>query len=431
MRMINMYLRSVLISGLILSTAWGQTMISGSVSGNWTSRDNPYQLTADAVVAVGDTLIIDSGVVVDLGFSYELRIQGTLLANGATFSNGDRLFGEDGLLVLTNCTFRGLSTGINIYGGRAQLTSCLVDSTAETGVTFSSVDSSYIRNSLITNSGDNGVKVRQSDLVEVTGNTLRGNSVNDFNHPALFFDSCSPQVVEQNLIEHNHAQGIGVWTLTATAAPTIRHNLIRYNFTGITIVNSPPLIENNIIVANYQLGNANSGAGIYAGYPSAQATVIQNYIAGNFYGISNITNATLNMGDVVNDFPGDDGENLFYDNTYNGETWNIWNGTAATLMAQNNHWIGLELNQVDATLWDNEEGAGEVVFEPIYAAVLPAPADLNDDSLVNVLDVVLVVEGVVEPLIPDAVSFYLSDINNDYLLDVNDVVLIVEMVIGG
>ncbi|MEA3287242.1 MAG: hypothetical protein U9Q77_07695 [Candidatus Marinimicrobia bacterium] len=37
-------------------------MISGSISGHWTARDNPYQLTANALVEAGDTLTMDSAV---------------------------------------------------------------------------------------------------------------------------------------------------------------------------------------------------------------------------------------------------------------------------------------------------------------------------------------------------------------------------------
>jgi len=426
-----MKIRVVLLLILSVGLLPAQTLVSGSVSGTWTARDNPFQLNGNVLIEVGDTLIIENDVTIDLGGLYELRVAGTLLAQGAAFHHGGSLFGDVGNLMLQACDFIGLNGGLKIYGGQAELTNCLIDSTIESGITLSGTDSSAIQNSSILNSGDYGLKISQTDQVSITDNYFSGNSTHDFNHPALFIDSCSPQTIEQNILEDNHAQGIGVWSLTATASPVIRNNLIRGNYTGITVVNSPPLIEGNIIVANFQAGNSNSGAGIYAGYPNARGIVSNNLIAGNYYGVSNINNAALNLGDMVNDFPGDDGENIFYDNSFNHELWNIWNATNGALMAQNNYWPGLSDSEIDATLWDDEEGGSEVVFEPRYVAVLPLPPDVNDDSLLNILDVVLVIENTLSQGVPDPIQFYLADINQDYSIDVNDVVVIIAAVING
>ena len=414
---------------LLLSNLMSQTLVSGNVSGVWDMQGNPYRLTANCVVAFGDTLIIDDGVRIDLDSTFEFRVQGVLFATGVLFHNGGSVRGDNGLLDMNNCAFNELDGGIKIISGRARLHGCRIDDTAETGISFSNVDSSYVRNSHISNSGDYGIKILQSDEVEVSGCQLIGNSVNDFNHPALFIDSCSPQVIENNIIENNHGQGVGVWTLTSVAAPVIRGNFIRGNYTGITVVSAPAYILDNVIVANYQEGNFNSGAGIYAGYASSVGIVMGNFIGGNYYGVSLIVGASPNLGDMVNDYPGDDGLNLFYDNTLEGQTWHIWNDTSSPIMAQNNYWLGLDLSEVDATLYDNEEGGGEIIFEPIYAAALPEPPDINDDGVVNILDVVLLIEGIVGMGVPDPVTFYLSDINHDFDINVSDVTALIEIVV--
>jgi len=426
-----MIIRLTLIVLITITSVSGQTLINGSVSGVWDEPSGTYLLTGNSYIPAGDTLVIENNSIVDLGATYELRIRGTLIATRAVFRNGGRLFSESGRVILSDCQFLELNEGLELHGGRAYIDNCIFDHTTETAITFSSADSSYVRQSLVLNSGAYGIKITQSDPVEITGNTLIGNSIDDFNHPALFIDSCSPQQIEGNLIEENHAQGIGVWTLTAIAAPIIRNNIVRRNYTGITIVNSPPFIENNIIVANYQEGNFNSGAGIYAGYASSRGIVMGNYIAGNYYGISNINDAALNMGDMINDYFGDDGLNLFYDNSFNGETWNIWNGTDNELLAQNNYWLNLEIDAVDATLYDNEEGGGEILFEPIYAAPLPVPPDVNADTYLNILDVVVLIENLIGPGFPDPITFYLSDINNDYYINVEDVVALIERITQG
>ena len=414
---------------LLLSNLMSQTLVSGNVSGVWDMQGNPYRLTANCVVAFGDTLIIDDGVRIDLDSTFEFRVQGVLFATGVLFHNGGSVRGDNGLLDMNNCAFNELDGGIKIISGRARLHGCRIDDTAETGISFSNVDSSYVRNSHISNSGDYGIKILQSDEVEVSGCQLIGNSVNDFNHPALFIDSCSPQVIENNIIENNHGQGVGVWTLTSVAAPVIRGNFIRGNYTGITVVSAPAYILDNVIVANYQEGNFNSGAGIYAGYASSVGIVMGNFIGGNYYGVSLIVGASPNLGDMVNDYPGDDGLNLFYDNTLEGQTWHIWNDTSSPIMAQNNYWLGLDRSEVDATLYDNEEGGGEIIFEPIYAAALPEPPDINDDGMVNILDVVLLIEGIVGMGVPDPVTFYLSDINHDFDINVSDVTALIEIVV--
>jgi len=413
----------------LLGSLTAQTMVGGNVSGVWDRQGGPYQLTENTVVGFGDTLVIENGVFIDLGESFELRVQGVLSASGALFHNGGEIRGDSGQLELDNCAFHDLQGGINIISGSAKIHGCRIEDTAETGISLSNVDSSYVRYSEISNSGDYGVKILQSDAVEVSGCRLIGNSVNDFNHPALFIDSSSPQIIENNNIENNHGQGIGVWTLTSVAAPVLRGNFIRGNFTGITVVNAPAYILDNIIIANYQEGNFNSGAGIYAGYSSSMGIVMGNYIGGNYYGVSIINGASPNLGDMVNDYPGDNGRNLFYGNTYNGQTWHIWNGTSSPIMAQNNYWLETDLSDVDATLYDNEEGGGEILFEPIYAAPLPEPPDINDDGSINILDVVVLIEAFVGVGIPDPITFYLSDINHDFDLNVSDVVALIEIVV--
>lgn len=414
---------------LLLGSLAAQTLVNGNVSGTWHAEGSPYQLTANCVVAFGDTLVIEPQTRVDLDSTFELRVQGFLSANSVIFHAGSNLRGDSGELLLSRCSFIGLEDGIKIIGGSAKLTHCLIDGSGGTGISFSNVDTSFIRDSQILRSGDYGVKIFQSDAVEVSGNILSGNSMNDLSHPALFIDSCSPEIIENNIIKNNHAQGVGVWTLTSVAYPTIRSNLIQGNYTGITLVNSPAYILDNIIIQNYQEGNFNSGAGIYAGYGSSMGIVMGNYIGGNYYGVSIINGAAPNLGDMVNDFPGDDGLNIFYDNTFDGDTWHIWNGTAGIIHAQNNYWPGMVLTEVDATLYDDEEGTGEILYEPIYTAPLPEPTDLNNDTVINILDVVVLIEGILLPGIPEPVTFYLSDINQDFEINVSDVTALIEMVV--
>ena len=426
-----MHKRLALTLLIVSLSLQAQTSVSGSVSGVWSAENAPYQLTGNVVVEINDTLIIHPQTVIDFGGQYELRVRGQLLADSSTFINGGEVFGEHGHVVITNSYFRNFVEGLGFYGGSAHIHSSTIMDTEETAITFSGVDTASVVSSTVKNSGDYGIKLVQNDAVSILNNHLTGNSTSDTNHPALFIDSCSPTEISGNIIEDNHAQGVGVWTLTTTAAPRITNNIIRRNFTGMTLVNAPAHVEGNIIVANYQEGNANSGAGIYAGYPSSTGVVMNNYIAGNYYGVSNINSAALNMGDMVNDYPGDDGMNIIIDNSYDGTTWNIWNGTSNTLMAQNNYWPGMTSAEIDAAIYDNEEGGGEVLTEPSYLEALPVPPDVNSDTQVNVLDVVQVIESILSGTFDDHITFYLSDMNQDYDVDINDVVFLVELIVEG
>ena len=143
-----------------------------------------------------------------------------------------------------------------------------------------------------------------------------------------------------------------------------------------------------------------------------------------------MNNAAVNLGDLVNDFPGDDGENIFYDNGLDGLTWHIWNASSSPVNAHNNYWPDLVPEAIDATLWDDEEGGSEVIFEPIYVAALPLPPDLNDDGNLNILDVVLVIENTLPTGLPAPLQFYLADSNRDYEINVADVVTVIEQVVG-
>ena len=58
------------------------------------------------------------------------------------------------------------------------------------------------------------------------------------------------------------------------------------------------------------------------------------------------------------------------------------------------------------------------------------PGDINDDSLLNVLDIVMMVNFVLNTSNPTNSQFNASDINNDGLLNVLDVVMLVNLILG-
>ncbi|PIZ67755.1 MAG: hypothetical protein COY19_05030, partial [Candidatus Marinimicrobia bacterium CG_4_10_14_0_2_um_filter_48_9] len=77
-------------------------MVSGNVSGEWDFRNSPYHLTGDVLVPTGDTLVVNSGVVIRALGGYELRVAGLLNMSDARLTQGDGIFVESGTAILSN-----------------------------------------------------------------------------------------------------------------------------------------------------------------------------------------------------------------------------------------------------------------------------------------------------------------------------------------
>lgn len=422
-----MLMRVLIVTLLYTAICLSQTDVSGPVSGLWESSGAPYNVVGDLEVGADDTLVVNAFV--NFTAEYRLTVYGRLEIDSATLMGPGEIFCSDGQLDVIRGAFVDFAEGIRVFGGEIIMESSEVNGTAGTALTLQSADYAYISGCWIFYSGDYGIKITNSDSVVIEQTTLAFNSLNDINHPALFIDSCSPQGIRNNLIAENNAQGIGVWALSSFAAPLIQGNIIQDNFTGITVVNASPTIEDNFIFNNGVDGNYNSGAGLYIGYSEAYPLINRNYIAGNHYGVSIVNDGLPNLGDMVNDWPGDDGENFFYNNEYDRVPYHIWNATDNQIMAQNNFWIGLDSAQVDATIHDDEEGVGAAVDWEIVYSSTPLVGDPTGDDEINILDVVYLLDFILQDFIPETNLFFQCDVNLDLGTDISDVIALIEMVL--
>ncbi len=75
------YILSVLFIMSTL-TIFGQTTVSGTQSGTWTTAGSPYQVTGDITIPTGQTLTIEPGVTIEFQAHYRIYVQGKILANG-------------------------------------------------------------------------------------------------------------------------------------------------------------------------------------------------------------------------------------------------------------------------------------------------------------------------------------------------------------
>jgi hypothetical protein len=76
---------SVLITAIMMSFAWGETIINGgSVSGTWTPAGSPYVILSNVVVMTDSTLTMLPGTEVHLQSAAMMYIYGSLSAVGTS-----------------------------------------------------------------------------------------------------------------------------------------------------------------------------------------------------------------------------------------------------------------------------------------------------------------------------------------------------------
>ncbi len=198
--------------------ATGTSVAGGDVSGTWDVAGSPYLINGNITVPAGATLTIDAGVQVLFQSWYMLTVNGTLLANGT-------------------------ESAPILFGGGHPTAGWL-------GIRFiNAPDGSSLVYATIENGGATGASPLDSG----------GGIYSDHSNP----------VIRHSTIRNNHAgySGGGIY-LTSSNATLIANTIIdntagsngaSANGGGVTILNSNPIVEDNIIS-----GNSVSIAGSYS-----------------------------------------------------------------------------------------------------------------------------------------------------------------------
>ena len=55
--------------------------------------------------------------------------------------------------------------------------------------------------------------------------------------------------------------------------------------------------------------------------------------------------------------------------------------------------------------------------------------DYNQDDFVNIIDILLVVEGIIELTNPNVIQYWISDLNHDDIINIQDITLMVNIIL--
>ncbi len=432
---------AVIIIGLVLASSvqkgWAldSTNIGGIISQDttWTPSGSPYTLTKDTLIDQGVTLNIQPGVTVNLG-SHNIEVNGTLSAMGT--SNNPIQFNEGSIIFTTTCNGYNKQTG----------SGCIIENGILNATVISCNNSTKINQCIMTAlvNGQFGIVSYSSvsgmvsgDVVsystimgDVSANTiLNNNMMGDVTPYASAQNNNitgSVKLVGNCIFSNNFVQGnINI----SSGTSTVSSNTIISADTAIDIAPSSDMDYIETMIKNNQIAGAqiginlesdltpafygwstratillntisscsiagilvnsddNQAAGSYAG--GNKATIIENIISNNTYGIQANANSTIQGNLIINNQYGVLGgiitentiirngigvlgTNCSYNNIQNSSQYNFALGEfgnysfTGNFDATNNWWGTNDTQAISRTIYDskNDSDLGNVTYEP-------------------------------------------------------------------
>ncbi len=345
------------------------TDVSGNVSGIWSVVNSPYNIVGDITIPAGESLTLEPGVMVRAMGNFRITAAGHINAIGNAadsirFVNGQisptalwkgiRLEntgmtsefahcyienGENGIYTInspvniSHSHFRGNTKGIHAYAigtpnpATVNISYCLVEYSGENGILISQNSNTSVQHCEIRN---NGVSSTYRGAIQLSNQSAGGN-----NNP----------LIAHNHIHHNVWQGITAWDIVGASAinPIIHNNLINNNLTGIYLLNASGYLYDNIITQNFIPGDMNSGAGVMVSGATSVPYFERNIVTYNFTGFYITNNARPVLGDLAQNHPWAQGENVIRNNVDAlGEPHSVvcasYPQSGNIIKAENNYW---------------------------------------------------------------------------------------------
>ena len=340
----------LLIIGLfIVSSAFADTQVGGTVSGTWTLENSPYNVIDSLEIPVNTTLVIEPGVLVNFQGHYKFKVYGRLLAIGTeqdtiTFTAQDTALGWHGLRFYnTNSTGQDTSKiiyckleygkaegpdeednlGGAIYCNNSNIviknclicnnnSQCMTEPYSSGGGIYCWQSSPQIVDNIIKNNAADffggGICSRYCPSITIINNVIKNNRIAYLYGGGIYGFSVDELIIENNIILENISYyGSGIY-FDSCWLTEIYNNVISNNsatfygggiFIGLTGLDSAK-VKNNIIIYN----SGQRGAGIYLKWQN-YTNIINNVICNNFAsskggGIyQDYTNSTWIFNDII------------------------------------------------------------------------------------------------------------------------------------
>lgn len=227
-----------------------------------------------------------------------------------------------------------------------------------------------------------GSAANASQSLTIDNCTFYCNSTDNKNIPQINVTAASQLTISNcNLLgspEHNMVGGIGISNFMGFEANvTVSGCTITDNRYGIGTVG--PIghvrIENNTLMNNrYETNPMNGGSGIslYDPYQQTEAVVSGNHIEGSLWGVTIIGCKDVNLGQPDNADIDSPGGNVFKDNGFDGQLYDLYNNSTLTVYAQNNTWNVAEQTpaEIEKVVFHkaDDDQLGEVIYCPAMTA---------------------------------------------------------------
>jgi hypothetical protein len=378
--------------------------VSGAQSGTWSANNNPYQVVGDVTVPAGEILNIQPGVLVEITGDFYITAAGSIIAIGTeadsirfvnpgapsfTFWNGIRLESTTATSIFGYCYIEDAEYGINSIDSPFSVVNSHLYHNTKGLHTYAignpNPPTVYISDCRIESNGENGILISQNSNTQILQCQITNNGLSSTYRGAIQLSNQSSNGSNDPIIAYNHIyankwQGITAWDVVGANAinPTIHHNLIEGNLTGVYLLNASGYLYDNVIRNNFIPGDMNSGAGVMVSGATSEPYFERNIVTGNFTGFYITNNARPCLGNMSIYHAWAQGENVIRNNIdANNVSHSVvcatYSQSANIISAENNYWDFNDAAGIASYITDHSDSAAlpTIDFEPFLTYSSP------------------------------------------------------------
>jgi len=376
---------------------WTLDDIATASPGTVTVSGTDYSLLGNLIISENDTLLVDSDLTLAIDAGLRITIFGTFTvdSDAVTFTAIDETAPYDGfrfeefsVIDIKNATIE-FGGGLRVLTETFSIDNCTITNNVS-GTTSSAViqlsrGMPQITNNTISFNENPAIGSAANSQVSgyIFNNIIEGNNQGNSNRPQINMGTTMAnenlEIIQNTIIGDRSLDMVGGIAIAnfvgGSINVSIEDNTVKDNRYGITIIGPSDyaLIRNNVIEDNDSQGDpqlGGSGISLSTSTMGNPVVVTGNEFRRNLWGITVITEATINLGDDDENL----GENIFSENGNGGGIYAIYNNTPHTILAKHNCWIeGQEstAEDVEDVIFHSvdDPSLGEVVFEPFLCGI--------------------------------------------------------------